>query len=307
MPGLPSSRRTTVTVGTFDGMHRGHQAVLAEIVRRSRESGRASVLVTFEPHPLRVVSPDRAPLLLTTPIERKLLWPLFDLDHVLVLRFDAALRAMSPLDFVHDILVREIHVGELVIGYDHGFGRDRGGDVELLRGLGREHGFAVDVVNAVTAGAETVSSTKIRAAVQSGDLALVEAGLGRTYSAYARVVSGAGRGRNLGFATGNLELPSDKCLPPDGVYAVWVEIDGQRRAAMANLGPRPTFGDHRRGLEFHVLEWDGSPLLGSLVGVEFVRLLRGVRHFESPEALVRQLERDREATREVLAGARRLA
>lgn len=307
VPGLPSSRRATVTVGTFDGMHRGHQAVLAEIVRRSRESGRASVLVTFDPHPLRVVAPERAPQLLTTPLERKLLWPLFDLDHVLVLRFDATLRAMSPATFVREILVHELHVGELVIGYDHGFGRDRKGNVETLRSLGSEHGFDVDVVGAVTAGTETVSSTKIRAAIRSGDLAAAEAGLGRRYSVYATVVAGAGRGRGLGFATANLALSSEKCLPPDGVYAVWVEIDGRRHAAMANLGPRPTFDDDRSGLEFHLLEWDGSTLLGTFVGVEFVRLLRGVRRFEGPEALVEQLKRDRGTTREVLSEAPWLA
>lgn len=147
---IPGDRRTTVTVGTFDGVHRGHQAVLAEIVERARTTGRASVLVTFEPHPLEIVAPDRAPELLTTSLERRLLWPLFGLDYVVVVPFTERLRRLEPEAFVRRVLIDRLRVGELVIGYDHGFGKDRKGDVDVLRELGEAEGFAVDVVGAVS-------------------------------------------------------------------------------------------------------------------------------------------------------------
>ncbi len=305
--GLPGSRRTTITVGTFDGIHRGHQAVLREIVRRARASNRESVLVTFEPHPLRIVAPERAPCLLTTPIERRLMWPQFELDYVVVVPFDDRLRQLSPEAFVRDVLVRQLRLGELVIGYDHGFGKDRKGDVETLRRLGMDEGFSVDVVGPVTSGEETVSSTKIRGAIASGDLAIAAAGLGRAYSAYGRVVHGAGRGRSLGFATANLELDLDKCLPPEGVYAVLAEIDGEWHEAMANLGPRPTFEETGGRLEAHFLDWSGEPLYGALVGIEFVRRLRPVKRFDGPEELSAQLGRDRAAARTALADRQEVA
>ena len=192
---LPGSRRTTVTVGTFDGIHRGHQAVLAEIVARARAADRAAVLVTFDPHPLEIVAPDRAPALLTTADERRLLWPLFGLDYVHVVRFTEAVRQMPPEVFVREVLIGRLRVGELVIGYDHGFGKDRSGDVEVLRRLGSELGFAVDVVGPVEAGSEAISSSRVRRAVEAADFATAELALGRPYSALGRVERGAGRGR----------------------------------------------------------------------------------------------------------------
>ncbi len=305
--GLPGSRRTTITVGTFDGVHRGHQAVLREIVRRARAADRESVLVTFEPHPLWIVAPERAPCLLTTPIERRLLWPQFELDYVVVVPFDERLRQLAPEAFVRDVLVRQLRLGELVIGYDHGFGKDRAGDVETLRRLGMEEEFSVDVVGPVTSGEQTVSSTKIRDAIAGGDLAIAAAGLGRPYSAYGRVVRGAGRGRSLGFPTANLELSPNKCLPPEGVYAVLAEIDGEWHGAMANLGPRPTFDEGGGGLEAHLLDWSGEPLYGALVGIEFVRRLRPVRRFDGPEELSAQLGHDRAAARTALVDPQEVA
>lgn len=297
---LPGRRRTTITVGTFDGVHRGHQEVLREIVRRARAADRASVLVTFEPHPLEIVAPERAPRLLTTPEEKLELWPLFDLDYVHVLSFTPALREMSPERFVRDVLVERLRVGELVIGYDHGFGKDRKGDVETLRRLAVELGFTVDVVGAVAVGEDAISSTGTRQAVESGDLAAAERALGRPYSARGRVARGAGRGRELGFPTANLETDPRKCLPPSGVYAVWAEIEGRPWPAMANLGTRPTFGDDRKILEVHVLDWPGSSLYGARVIVEFARRLRDVRRFAGAPELAAQLDRDRDRTRQIL-------
>lgn len=303
LPLVPGSRRTTVTVGTFDGIHRGHQEVIAEIVRRARATGRASVLVTFEPHPLTVVAPERAPRLLTTPDEKRLLWPLFDLDYVHVLPFTQALRRLSPEEFVERVLIGRLRVGELVIGYDHGFGKDRKGDVETLERLGAERGFAVDVVGAVAVGEAAVSSSGLRAAVAAADFPTAAAGLGRPYSVLGTVEPGAARGRALGFPTANLRVHPDKCLPPAGVYAVRVEVDGEAHGAMANLGPRPTFGEDAVRLEAHLLDWDGPSLYGARLAVEFVAPLRAVRRFQGPTALAAQLEEDREAARTALRAA----
>jgi riboflavin kinase/FMN adenylyltransferase len=300
---LPGTRRTTVTVGTFDGIHRGHQAVLAEIVRRAKAAERAAVLVTFDPHPLEIVAPERAPALLTVADERRLLWPLFGLDYVHMVRFTEAVRQMPPEAFVREILVDRLRVGELVIGYDHGFGKDRSGNVDVLRMLGSEIGFDVDVVGPVEIDSEAVSSSRVRRAVEAADFAGAEAALGRAYSALGIVVHGSGRGRGLGFPTANVLLEDPrKCLPPDGVYAVRVELDGELHDGMANLGPRPTFGEEERALEAHLLDWNGESLYGARPIVEFVARLRPVAWFEGPRQLAEQLERDRGVARGVLRG-----
>ena len=302
---VPLERRTTVTVGTFDGVHRGHQAVLREIVRRAQGAGRAAVLVTFEPHPLRVVAPERAPCLLTTPGEKRLLWPLFGLDYVDVIPFTESVRRMSPEAFVHQVLIERWRVGELVIGYDHGFGRDRSGDVETLARIGAEAGFAVDVVGPVALGEgdRAISSTAIREAIAEGDFATAERGLGRPYTVLADVVRGAGRGRGIGFPTANLALDDPtKCLPPPGVYAVRVEVDGRDLDGMANLGPRPTFDEAQSRLEVHLLDWGGEALYGARLEVAFVARLREVRRFGGPGELAAQLASDRDAARRALGG-----
>ncbi|MDX1622463.1 MAG: bifunctional riboflavin kinase/FAD synthetase [Gemmatimonadota bacterium] len=303
---LPGERRTTVTVGTFDGVHRGHRAVLEEIVRRALSTGRASALVTFDPHPLEVVAPERAPCLLTTMAEKRFLWPQFGLDYVHVLRFTPALREMEPGSFVREILVGRLRVAELVIGYDHGFGKNRSGDVDTLRSLGGELGFDVDVVGPVESEgeADAVSSTGIRKAVAEGDLAAAARGLGRPYEALGEVVEGSGRGRELGFPTANLRFGPRKCLPPDGVYAVRIELGGERTGGMANLGPRPTFGEPERRFEVHLFEGPDRPLYGARPSVAFVKRLREVREFSGADELTAQLERDEAAARAALSAGR---
>src|SRR5207247_457214 len=201
-----------------------------------------------------------------------------------------------------DVLRARFGMQELVLGYDHGFGRGRAGDVEMVRRLAREDGFAMDVVPAVTDDGQAISSSLIRTAVAHGDLASAERGLGRPYSLRAVVERGAGRGRTIGVPTINLTSPDPRqLLPPDGVYAVRGEVDGTRSAGMMNQGPRPTFGVHARGLEIHLFAFSGD-LYGVTVTVEWVRRLRDTRTFPSRQALVDQIERDAVAARAVLKG-----
>lgn len=291
---------TVVTVGSFDGIHRGHQAVLAEIVRRARARGLASLLVTFDPHPLEVVNPAAAPRLLTLPDEKRELLAQTELDRVVLLPFTRELAQLAPEAFVRDVLRGRYGMQELVLGYDHGFGRGRAGDVEVVRRLGREDGFAVDVVDAVRENGQPISSTLIRAAVAHGDLDSAARWLGRPYSLLGVVERGAGRGRTIGIPTINLAPPdARKLLPPDGVYAVWVGWRGGRWGGMMNQGPRPTFGVMARALEIHLFDFAGE-LYGETVKVEWVRRLRDVETFASREALVRQLGRDARAARDSL-------
>ncbi len=291
LPHLPNG--STVTVGSFDGVHLGHQAVLREIDRRAREADRASVLVTFDPHPLEVVNPGAAPPLLTTGPERLEILALSPLDYVLLVRFDRHLAALTPEEFVAQVLLQRCAVRELVIGHDHGFGRGRSGDVDTLRRLGTAHGFDVDVVPPVDFGGQHVSSSRIRRAVAGGDLTTAGAMLGRRYGVVGRVGEGERRGRLLGTPTINLsELSSRKLFPPDGVYAVRVEWRGGSAGGMMNQGPRPTFQDGRRTLEAHIFDFDGD-LYGEWVRVEWIERLRDVQRFGSVDQLKEQLQRDR--------------
>lgn len=294
---------TVVTVGSFDGVHRGHEAVLREIATRARAAGRHSVLVTFDPHPMAVINPAAAPQLLTTGPERREILAQTGLDYAVLLHFDRSLAAMSPEQFVRDILVHGCGMRELVIGHDHGFGRGRQGDVELLGRLGTELGFAVDVVPALEVDGHAVSSTWVRRAVAGGDLALAARLLGRRYFATGQVVPGDGRGKTIGVPTANLAgIPDRKLLPPDGVYAVRVEWRGGRADGMMNQGGKPTFQQAERSLEVHLLDFAGS-LYGEWLKVEWVARLRDVQRFPSLDALRAQLERDRSSARAALAAA----
>jgi len=302
---LPLPNGSTVTVGSFDGVHLGHQAVLHEIGRRARAAGRAAVLVTFDPHPLEVVNPGAAPPLLTTGAERLEIMVQSPLDYVLLLRFDRYLAGLSPEGFVREVLLKRCAVRELVIGHDHGFGRGRSGDVETLRRMGVVEGFQVDVVEPVDFGGQHVSSSRIRRAVAGGDLLTAAAMLGRPYSVVGRVGEGERRGRLLGVPTINLaELSPRKLLPPDGVYAVIVEWRGGRAGGMMNQGPRPTFQDGRRVLEAHLLDFEGD-LYGEWVRIEWVERLRDIERFSDLEHLKEQLQHDRQ--RALAALARRLS
>ena len=298
LPGL--SLGTVITIGTFDGMHLGHRDLLARVVERAAIRSLPSLLVTFQPHPLEIVNPSAAPLLLSTTEEKLESIAECGVEYAAVLPFTPALAALDASEFVERILLDRFCVRELVIGYDHGFGRGRAGDVNVLRNLGDRHEFAVGVVEAKSIDGLPVSSSAIRRAVSYGDLAGAERLLGRRYAFTGRVGHGNERGRLLGFPTLNIALTSRrKLLPPAGVYAVFVQSALGAFGGMMNLGPRPTFGDATLSLEVHLFDtagdWYGTP-----VRVEFVQRLRETMRFETPDALVAQLRADERAARGAL-------
>lgn len=297
---LPDQNRgTVITVGTFDGVHLGHRRVLEEIALRARQSNRRSLLVTFEPHPLEVVNPPAAPPLLTLADERREILAQSELDAVVFLKFTRKLSRFSPEEFLR-LLIERFHLRELVVGYDHGLGRGRTGDVAVLKRLGEKLGFAVDVVDAVTVDGKPVSSTLIRRAVAGGDLITACRLLGRPYSMTARVVRGVGRGREIGYRTINLQLPDPrKLLPPDGVYAVRVEWARGQSGGMMHQGPRPTFREPQRSIEVHLFDTD-EELYDREIKLWWVSRLRDVMTFPSPEALKQQLDQDFAAARRAL-------
>ena len=304
--GLPAGLGGTVlTVGTFDGVHRGHHLVLARLAARSRETGFASVLVTFSPHPLEIVNPGAAPLLLTAGEEKTEVLVESRLDYAVVLPFTPALAAYNAAQFVDEVLLRRLGMRELLVGYDHGFGRGREGDVEVLRTLGASRGFRVDVVPPVPGrDGRPISSTAIRRNVAGGDLARAADGLGRPYSVSGVVAHGAGRGRLLGFRTLNVAVASPrKLLPPEGVYAVRVQTPTGAFTGMMNLGQRPTFGESDITLEAHLFDADGD-WYGSRVRVDLIARLRDTKKFSGPDELVKQLARDEQMARVVIGRVR---
>src|SRR5258706_1218943 len=290
-------RPAVVTLGTFDGVHRGHGGVRAEVTRGARGGQLASIVVTFEPHPLAVVNPGAAPKLLTLSEEKRVLVTVQGVEQFVLMPFTPAVAQLEPAAFVRR-LCDEYGMRELVMGYDHGFGRGRAGDVDVVQRLARDQDFRVAVVDAVRDNGQPISSTLIRTALAHGDLDSAARRLGRPYAIPGTVGPGAGPGRPIGVPTLNLESPDpSKLLPPDGVYAARVVLkDGRTFGGMMNQGPRPTFGEDARALEVHLFDFSGE-LYGERADAQWIRRRRDAQGFSSCYALVPQLDRDRQASR----------
>lgn len=293
MSGLPPYvRGTVVTVGTFDGVHLGHQAILRGLRHRARARNGRAVLLTFDPHPLRVVRPEAAPPLLTLPDEKKEILAQLGLDYAAFVAFTPEFSRYSPEEFVEEIVVPRFRPAEVVIGYDHGFGRGRAGDVSVLERLGGIHGFEVSVVGGVEADGSTVSSTRVRQAVSVGDMEGAAAGLGRPYSFRGTVIRGLGRGRTLGFPTANLtHPPPDKLLPAEGIYTVRATLGSERADGLLHLGARPTFAGSPPAIEVFLIDFERD-IYGQRVIVDVLHRLREVRTFASGDDLAAQMRRD---------------
>ena len=307
----PDPRGVVVTIGAYDGVHLGHQAVLRLVRELAQARGYEAVCLTFDRHPAQVVRRGSAPKLLTT-LEQKL--ELIEatgyVDATCVLTFDEARSRESAEQFVHDVLAVGLGARVVVVGADFHFGHGRHGSVRLLEQMGPELGFETLGLGLIAGGsdssAQAYSSTWIRELLAAGDVAGAAQLLGRParpYEIRGKVVVGDQRGRELGFPTANIMVPVDICLPADGIYAGhFVGADGVLRQTAISLGRRPTFYDHSQEslLEAYVLDFDGD-LYGQTVAVRFLERLRGEERFESVEALVEQIQRDVEATRQVLA------
>lgn len=297
----PQVTRSAVTVGTFDGVHRGHYDVLQRLVSLAREADMASVLVTFAPHPTEVVRPGKAPMLLTPGMEKFEALATIGIDYCAVLPFTPPLAALTAADFVSDVLRPRFRMDALLIGHDHGFGRDRAGGREQLMALGVSDRFVVEQVQPVTLPDGTiVSSSAIRQAVATGDLEAARRALGRRYALSGRVQRGDQRGRTIGFPTINLGAPTArKLLPPTGVYAAIAQTAAGAFGAMLNLGARPTVSDERPTIEAHLLDFSGD-LYGADVRLDLVAFLRPIQRFAGLAELTTQLEADRLAARTAL-------
>ena len=280
-----------VTVGNFDGVHRGHQALVSATRRWADRLNGPAVVVTFDPPPHRVLFPDsplRPPL--TTLADRAALLHAAGADHVAVVRTGAALLALSPEAFFEDVLVRQLGAKAVVEGYDFRFGRARAGDTAALRALCGEAGLGFEVVSPLEVGGEVVSSSRVRSAIVAGDVGHAAELLNRPYRVAGTVVTGAKRGRTIGFPTANLDaVPT--VLPVNGVYAARADVGGKVYPAAVNVGPNPTFGEDARKVEVHLIGFAGD-VYGAELGVSFEARLRDTRPFAGIAELTEQLTRD---------------
>jgi riboflavin kinase/FMN adenylyltransferase len=303
---------SVVTLGNFDGVHAGHRAVLGQVVTRARAAGSRAVAITFDPHPLQVLHPDRAPGLITSLPQRLELMASTGLDAVLVMEFTRQLATWSPEQFVDQVMVRTLGAVTVVVGRDTRFGHRNSGDVETLRLLGARLGFDVEVVGDLLpdSGERRWSSSWVRELLAAGDVAAAAEVLGRPHRLGGEVVHGDHRGRELGFPTANLGSPVEGLVPADGVYAGWMlrrdlpEDDADRvLPAAVSIGSNPTFDGASRRVEAYVLDRTDLDLYGEHVALELVARLRPTERFESADALVTQMRADVESCRSLLGRA----
>lgn len=293
--------RSVVTIGVFDGVHRGHQEIIGHAVKRARELDVQSVVVTFDPHPSEVVRPGSHPPVLTEPARKAELIEQLGVDVLCVLPFTLEFSRLSAEAFVHDVLVAHLHAALIVVGENFRFGHRAAGDVDLLRRLGRTFGFAVEGAPLVADDSTVFSSTYIRSCVDAGDVTAAARALGRPHRLEGVVVRGDGRGRQIGFPTANLLTGRYAAVPADGVYAAWlVRGRGERLPAAVSIGTNPTFSGRERRVEAYVLDFDAD-LYGERLALDFVTRLREMRTYTEVEALVAQIHEDVAQTREVLA------
>ncbi|MEO6881363.1 MAG: bifunctional riboflavin kinase/FAD synthetase [Mycobacteriaceae bacterium] len=308
--------RCVLTIGVFDGVHRGHAQLIARAVSRARERGLPCVLVTFDPHPAELVRPGSHPAQLSTLTRRAELVEALGVDAFCVLPFTRELSRVSPEAFVHQVLVERLHAAEVVVGQNFTFGHKAAGNVELLSLLGPRYGFTVDR-EALLADAENstvaVSSTYVRSCVDAGDVAAAAAALGRPHRVEGVVVRGDGRGRGLGYPTANVAPPMHSAIPGDGVYAAWFTVlgagpetgtvvPGEPRRAAVSIGTNPTFSGRARTVEAFVLDTEAD-LYGQHVALDFVARLRGMQRFDSVTELLEAMAGDTAAARAALTTA----
>ncbi|GAA1830022.1 bifunctional riboflavin kinase/FAD synthetase [Pseudonocardia ailaonensis] len=291
--------RSVVTVGVFDGVHRGHRQLIERAVGLGRERGLRSVVVTFDPHPSELVRPGSHPAALTTLERRAALVADAGADAFCVIPFTGELARMDPAEFAHEVLVDRLHAAVVVVGANFTFGYRAAGDITTLRELGERFGFAVEALDLISDAGVTFSSTYIRSCIDAGDMAAAAAALGRLHQVDGVVVHGDKRGRELGFPTANVSVAAHTALPADGVYAGWFGLGDRRLAAAVSVGTNPTFSGKVRTVEAYVLDVD-EDFYGHEVTVEFAHRLRGQERFDGIDPLIEQMKADVARTRELL-------
>jgi riboflavin kinase/FMN adenylyltransferase len=288
------------TLGNFDGVHLGHQAILASVIRAARARSAPSLLVSFDPHPLAVVAPTRGPKLLQTRRQKLEALEASGLDGLLILPFDRELAALTGEDFFRAYLAERIRFASVHVGSTFRFGRARGGDIRLLTALGAELGFSVVTVPSVAVDGETVSSSVIRAAIEDGDVAKARAMLGRPFAVTGEVVHGEGRGKALEFPTANIAVENET-VPGRGVYVTETVVFASRFPSITNVGVRPTFGGTTLAVESHLIDAN-EDLYGERLEVRFLARLRDERKFAGPAELADQIARDQAAAISYFSG-----
>lgn len=293
---------SVITVGTFDGVHAGHRAIMDTVVEKAKEREARSVIVTFDPHPREIINPGDAGIkLLTTLPERCEILEELGIDMMVVIPFDRDFSLLSSEEFIRDIIHKEIGVSEFVIGYDHHFGRNREGGIETVKNIGRDLGFDAYVVSKKEVGDKTVSSTAIRKALsEEGNVRQAAEFLQRPYRLNGTVVHGDKRGKEIGYPTANIK-PEDKrkIIPKNGVYAVKVRLEDQWYDGMMNIGVRPTFDGNEQTLEVHLFDFS-EDIYGKNVQVRFFERIRDEKRFSGVNELKDQLKSDKEQTFEIL-------
>jgi riboflavin kinase / FMN adenylyltransferase len=293
--------RSVVTIGVYDGVHRGHQEVIGYTVKHARDNGLQSVVVTFDPHPSEVVRPGSHPAVLTEPGRKADLLEQLGVDALCVVPFTTEFSRLTPEAFAHDLLVENLHAAAVVVGENFRFGHQAAGDVALLTTVGQRFGFTVHIPPLVGTDDTVLSSTYIRACVAAGDVAAAAVALGRPHRLEGVVVRGDGRGRELGFPTANLWCGRYAAVPADGVYAGWCNHRGGRHMAAISIGTNPTFAGRERRVEPYLLDFDGD-LYGEPVALDVTARLREMRTYDGVEPLLAQIREDVADTRRLLAG-----
>jgi riboflavin kinase / FMN adenylyltransferase len=300
---------SVVTIGVFDGVHRGHQRIVARAAEIGRERNLPVVVITFDPHPDEVIRPGSHPPFLCTARRRAELLAGLGADAVCVLPFTLEFSRLGPDEFVRTVLVDRLHAAAVVLGEDFRFGHKAAGDVQLLAKLGEKYEFTAEGMPLLVADAATISSTSIRKMLEAGDVTGAAKALGRPHRVEGIVVRGHQRGRALGFPTANLETPPHTAIPADGVYAGWLASldadgrDAQRWPAAISIGTNPTFGEGERTVEAYALDRSDLDLYGVHAAIDFTSRLRGTLRFDSVDDLVEQMRRDVDEVRDVVSGA----
>jgi riboflavin kinase/FMN adenylyltransferase len=290
--------QTAIALGTFDGVHLGHQKLISTLKTEAKTNNLISMVFTFYPHPLRVVNPQLEPPMITSLEERADLIAGYGIDYFLVANFDQNFASMSPEDFIVEILHNKLKVKTVVVGFNYTFGYKGLGTPEMLKQFGEKLGYKTIVVEPVSKNGIIVSSTEIRRLVSEGDISLAAQLLGRSFFLEGKVVKGDGRGKNLGFPTANLSIPQEMVIPNNGVYAVKVVYAGKEYPGGLNIGTKPTFAGKSKTIEVNIIGFS-EDIYGKTLRVEFLKKLRDERVFDSPSQLIAQISSDTKAVLQV--------